>query len=333
MPRKDLHSRPPLERMLRIHEILREGRAPSVTELARRLEVSGKTVQRDVEFMRERLKLPVTYSRTHGGYRYTEPVTGFPSMQVTEGEVVALLVAQKALEQYRGTRFEEVLRSAFAKLTASMGEESVFSLDAEVSFRPLGVSTHDLAVFETLHTAVRRRREVRFAYRKPRSTSDEERRVRPHHLACVQGRWYLVAWDSLREAMRTFALTRISKLRLLEKRFERVQGFDITRYFGNSFGVFAGEGAIEVRVRFDAYASRLVSERFWHATQSLRPLPHGESELTLSLNDLHEVASWILSWGEHAVALAPEELVARVRRSLAAAAKGYSAGKPKREDS
>ncbi len=185
----ELRSRPPLERMLRIHELLKDGRTPGVGELARRLEVSGKTVQRDVEFMRERLKLPVSYSRTHSGYRDTEPAAGFPSLQVTEGEVVALLVAQKALEQYRGTRFEDTLRSAFAKLTASMGDESVFSPDAEVSFRPVGVSTHDLAVFETLHTAVRRRREVRFAYRKPRSAADEERRVRPHHLACVQGRW------------------------------------------------------------------------------------------------------------------------------------------------
>ncbi len=116
----ELRSRPPLERMLRIHELLKDGRTPGVGELARRLEVSGKTVQRDVEFMRERLKLPVSYSRTHSGYRYTEPAAGFPSLQVTEGEVVALLVAQKALEQYRGTRFEDTLRSAFAKLTASM---------------------------------------------------------------------------------------------------------------------------------------------------------------------------------------------------------------------
>ena len=189
MPKGSLHSRPPLERMLKIHEALQTGRPASPAHLAEELEVSGKTVQRDVEFMRERLKLPVTYSRTHSGYRYTEPAAGFPSLQVTEGEVVALLVAQKALEQYRGTRFEDTLRSAFAKLTASMGDESVFSPDAEVSFRPVGVSTHDLAVFETLHTAVRRRREVRFAYRKPRSAADEERRVRPHHLACVQGRW------------------------------------------------------------------------------------------------------------------------------------------------
>ncbi len=117
-----LRSRPPLDRMLRIHELLREGKTPGLPELARHLEVSGKTVQQDVEFMRERLKLPVAYSRAHGGYRYTEAVTGFPSLQVTEGEVVALLVAQRALEQYRVMRREEALRSAFAKMASSRSE-------------------------------------------------------------------------------------------------------------------------------------------------------------------------------------------------------------------
>ena len=309
--------------MMRIHELLGAGRTPGLVEMARRLEVSSKTVQRDLDFMRERLGLPVSYSRSVRGYRYTEAVTGFPAIQVTEGEVVALLVAQRALEQYRGTRFEETLRSAFAKLTSSLGGQTVFAPDTEVSFRPLGVSNHDLEVFESLHEAVRLRREVKFSYLKPRATQSEERRVRPHHLACVQGRWYLVAWDAAREAMRTFALPRISRLRRLERRFERVQGFAIEKYFGNSFGVFAGEGAIEVRIRFDAYASRLVEERFWHGTQSIQRLPDGESELTLHLNDLQEVENWILSWGAHAVAVGPVELVDRVRRSLRAAAKRY----------
>ena len=191
------------------------------------------------------------------------------------------------------------------------------------SFRPLGVSTHDLGVFELLHSAVRQCREVRFAYRKIKSATAESRRVRPHHLACVQGRWYLVAWDAARDAMRTFALTRISGPRVLERRFERVQGFDIGKYFGNSFGVFAGEGSIEVRIRFDPGASRLVAERIWHSTQTLTALPNGESELILRLNDLREVATWVLSWGEHAWAVSPPKLVEQIRASLAAAAKRY----------
>lgn len=324
MPRGSLHSRPPLERMLKIHQALQAGRAASLPRLAEELEVSSKTVQRDVEFMRERLRLPVEFSRTHGGYRYTEPVAGFPSVHVTEGEVVALLVAQRALEQYRGTPFEETLRAAFAKLTNAMQDETVFTPGPGVSFRPLGVSTHDLGIFELLHTAVRQHQEVRFTYRKIKSAAAEVRRVRPHHLACVQGRWYMVAWDALRDAMRTFALTRISGPRLLARRFERVQGFDIERYFGNSFGVFAGEGAIEVRIRFDAAAARLVAERTWHPTQELSALPEGEAELSLRLNDLREVASWVLSWGEHAWVVSPPELVASVRDSHAAAARRYT---------
>ncbi len=324
MPKGSLHSRPPLERMLKIHEALQTGRPASPARLAEELEVSGKTVQRDVEFMRERLRLPVEFSRTHGGYRYTEPVAGFPSVHVTEGEVLALLVAQRALEQYRGTPFEATLRSAFAKLTNAMQDETVFTPGPGISFRPLGVSTHDLGVFELLHAGVRQRREVRFGYRKIKSAAAEVRRVRPHHLACVQGRWYLVAWDALRDAMRTFALTRISAPRLLERRFERVQGFDIGKYFGNSFGVFAGEGSIEVRIRFDAGAARLVAERTWHPTQDLRALPGGESELTLRLNDLREVAAWVLSWGEHAWVVSPPELVESVRNSHVAAASRYA---------
>ncbi len=331
MPKGSLHSRPPLERMLKIHEALQTGRPASPALLAEELEVSGKTVQRDVEFMRERLRLPVEFSRTHGGYRYTEPVAGFPSVHVTEGEVLALLVAQRALEQYRGTPFEATLRSAFAKLTNAMQDETVFTPGPGISFRPLGVSTHDLGVFELLHAGVRQRREVRFGYRKIKSAAAEVRRVRPHHLACVQGRWYLVAWDALRDAMRTFALTRISAPRLLERRFERVQGFDIGKYFGNSFGVFAGEGSIEVRIRFDAGAARLVAERTWHPTQDLRALPGGESELTLRLNDLREVAAWVLSWGEHAWVVSPPELVESVRNSHVAAASRYA--KPGRRTS
>lgn len=324
MPSGNLHTRPPLERMLQIHEMLQAGKTPGIAPLATALEVSGKTIQRDVEFMRERLRLPILFSKSHRGYRYTEKVAGFSSVHVTEGEVVALLVAQRALEQYRGTRFEAAIRSAFEKLTSALTETTVFSPGTEVSFRPLSVSAHDIEVFDTLNCAVRQRREVRFFYQKLNASAEEERRVHSHHLSCVQGQWYVVAWDLSRDAMRTFALTRISRLRLMEKRFERVKDFDIQRYFGNSFGVFSGEGAIEVRVRFDAYASRLVAERFWHATQSLQTLPKGESVLTVHLNDLNEVANWILGWGEHAQALAPGELVARVRRSLQSAIRTYS---------
>ena len=67
---------------------------------------AAKTVHRDMEFMRDRLGLPIEYDAARPGYYYTQEVSGFPSLQITEGELFALLVAEKALQQYRGTNFE-----------------------------------------------------------------------------------------------------------------------------------------------------------------------------------------------------------------------------------
>src|ERR1700683_4014369 len=101
-----LHSRPPLERMLRIHQALQSGKFPNATTLSREIEVATKTIHRDIEFMRDRLGLPIEYNSARMGYFYTEEVSAFPNIQITEGEIFALVVAEKALQQYRGTSFE-----------------------------------------------------------------------------------------------------------------------------------------------------------------------------------------------------------------------------------
>src|SRR5438270_780146 len=94
-------SRPPLERMLKIHDALTGRSRVNATHLMAQLEVSRKTVVRDLAFMRERLELPIEFDASEQAYRYTRPVDAFPTVHVTEGELLALLVAQRALEQYR----------------------------------------------------------------------------------------------------------------------------------------------------------------------------------------------------------------------------------------
>src|SRR5262245_28730396 len=89
-----LHSRPPLERMLRIHQAIESGRFPNMPTLARELEVSTKSIQRDLEFMRDRLGLPLAFDCMRNGYHYTEHVSSFPTMQITEGEMAALVIAE-----------------------------------------------------------------------------------------------------------------------------------------------------------------------------------------------------------------------------------------------
>src|SRR6185503_19434287 len=91
------HSRPPLERMMKIHQAIQSGKFPNASSLASELEVSTKSIHRDLEFMRDRMGLPLEYAKSNNGYFYTQEVSGFPTLQITEGELFALLVAEKAL--------------------------------------------------------------------------------------------------------------------------------------------------------------------------------------------------------------------------------------------
>jgi hypothetical protein len=120
--------------MLRIHQSLQSGKFPNATILAAELEVSTKSIQRDLEFMRDRLELPIKYDPHRIGYHYTAEVTSFPTMHITEGELVALVIAEKALEQYRGTQFEKPLLSAIRKIEQSLPD--TISLNMPTSSRP-----------------------------------------------------------------------------------------------------------------------------------------------------------------------------------------------------
>ena len=195
--------------MMQLHAQLQARKFPNCRKLAGELEVSEKTIQRDIEFMRYQLGLPIEYDQLHFGFVYTEPVTSFPSIQVSEGEIIALFIAQKALQQYRDTPFEAPLKAAFQKIGHGLKDKVTFTwsdLDAAISFRSAGHSQADLEVFEVLSHAVLNSVEIEFRYRKLRSTAEETRRVRPYHLGCVDNQWYLFAFDLDRQQLRTFAL-------------------------------------------------------------------------------------------------------------------------------
>jgi len=175
-------SRPPLQRMLKIHQAIQRRNYPNASTLAETLEVSTKSIHRDVEFMRERLNLPLEWDGSRGGYCYSEAVNAFPTLQITEGELVALVVAEKALQQYRGTSFEKPLLSAIKKMEQSLPETISLSLsDVEqtISFRTRAEPILNLEIFDTLAKATAARQQLELAYRKPGQQQAEQQPGRP----------------------------------------------------------------------------------------------------------------------------------------------------------
>jgi proteasome accessory factor B len=313
------HSRPPLERMQRLHDLLSNEQRVNCQQLGKDFEVSYKTIQRDLDFMRDRLNLPIEYDPTRYSFRYTEKVEAFPLLQVSEGEILALFVAQKVLAQYHGTPFEKTLGSAFQKLTGALKETVSFDLGewgSDYSFRVTGASAADLEVFRLLARAIVQRQEISFSYQSLRASAPETRSVHPYHLANIDNAWYLLAYDPQRAQIRTFALPRIQKPALTKKTFDRPRGFSAEKELKGGFGVFSGSGKYCIKVRFDSFAARLVRERDWHPTQKIREIKGGGIELEMTLGALEEIERWVLSWGDHAKVLGPKALIESVAKRI-----------------
>ncbi len=312
---------------MRIHDELRRGALVNCSHLVRALEVSRKTIVRDIAFMRDRLELPIEFDAQIQAYRYMHPVNAFPTVNVTEGELLALLVAQRALQQYRGTPFHRQLEVAFEKLAGGLRDKISFSPTDElraVSFKNIGIGKTDLAVFNALSAAALRQTEVAFAYRKPGDAKKSARRVRPYHLANRENLWYLIGFDLEREALRTFALPRISDVVVTRTAFAHPADFSPEKFFASALGVLGGTGDHRVVIRFSAAVAERVREREWHESQEMRDLPGGALELRLRLGALSEVEQWVLSWGAAAEVLAPAELRASIKKTAAALAATYS---------
>ena len=303
---------------MRIHQAIQSGGHPNTTTLALELEVSTKSIQRDLEFMRDRLNLPLAYSHARNGYHYTEEVSSFPTLQITEGELFALLVAEKALQQYRGTHFEKPLLSAFKKMAASLPDTVSLNLaewQQTISFRTSAEPVLNLEIFDALAKATARHQQLELDYRKPGRAQSELRLIDPYHLANINGEWFLFAFDHLRKDIRTFVPARIQVARLTGRTFVRPQKFSLEKRLRDSFGVHSGQGEFEVVLRFDELVADYIREKRWHPSQELRELKDGGVELRLKLSSLVEIQRWALGWGGSVRVLQPPELKQSVREA------------------
>jgi len=319
-------TRAPMERIYQIHEAVEEGRLPNCSTLARELEVTPKTVQRDITFMRDRLKLPLEYDELAHGYRYTKDIRTFPIFEVGAEELAGLFLARQAIESVRGTQLEQTMREVFAKLTHSMEGKVKFSwadLDKALSRKPGAVIKTDLKLFGKLADAVLECREVEFSYRKLGSDKSEKRRIQPYHLGEVDQCWYLIGYDLSRHGLRTFAFPRIKSSKTHRKTFKVPADFDGPSYLGTSFGIWTDperpDFKQEVRIELSGYAARLVQERRWHPSQQITPLNATASrvEVRFEVGRLEELVRWTLSWGSQAKVKEPKALRDQVKAEAA----------------
>ncbi|MFC9226983.1 helix-turn-helix transcriptional regulator [Streptomyces hygroscopicus] len=224
--------------------------------LAERLEVSSRTVRRDVDRLRELGYPIVTTKGPDGGYRL-DAGTELPPLLFDDDQAVALAVALQTAAA-TGAGIEEAATRALHTVRQVMPARLRHRVDAlritaveRAGTRPR--PQVDPGVLVTLSAAVRAREELRFDYTpaSPPGVADTAlpvppppRRAQPHHLVTWGGRWYLIAWDLDRDDWRTFRVDRITPRTPTGPRFtpREVPGGDVAAFVAARFRGSDGSG-------------------------------------------------------------------------------------------
>ncbi len=313
-----------IERFFKIKDLIAKGDYPNCKQMMRMFDVSLRTLRRDIQFMRDR-GWPIKFDPQRNGFYFSEPIEG-QMVRMTEAEIFALFIAQKATEQYAGTALYAPLQTAFSKLTMRLDNREKYTmqdLDAALSFRPFAPEIMDHERFKKLNEAIHQRRAVKFTYKKPGEKKAELRQVDPYVLTCADNTWYVIGYDDERKDFRTFALGRIQGSIEVGEKYEQVE-FDVNEYLGKSLNMMKGDGDYEIVLQFDPWSTDIIRTRHWHGSAQITELPGGGSQMRMRLSALEEVERWVMSWGTHVTVMKPGILARRVATIAGDLAKRYA---------
>jgi len=199
-------------RLLSLLSLLQGRRDWPGHELADRLEVSGRTIRRDIERLRQ-LGYPVeSLTGPAGGYRLRAG-SAMPPLLLDDEEAIAIAVGLRTAAGASVTGIEETAVRALVKLEQVLPahlRRRVRALGSVTSTLPVAGPTVDPQQLTVIATACRDSECIRFGYRS-RDHTNSRREVDPHSLVNHGRRWYLVAWDRHRNDWRAFRLDRVAK--------------------------------------------------------------------------------------------------------------------------
>ncbi len=318
--------KPQHSRLLFIDRKIGEGRYPNCSSLAEEWEVSSKTIQRDLEYMRYQLDAPLEYSGRHRGYYYTEEHFKLPALSMKESELFGMYLSEKLLIQYEGTPIYKSLCSVFKKIEQSLPDK--ISMDPAIDQAKFTVfppfSTTVLPdVWKVLLDGLRSSHQVKIKYKNP-GREPTIRIVDPYHGVRFEGEWYVVGLCHLRYEIRTFSMSRILTARKTGEVFQIPVDFNFKKLSGSHFGVHWSDDEVLVKIRFSKHVADYIRERTWHPSQEIVECENSDVILSLTVNHLLELKRWILSWGEDAQVLEPDYFVKDIVTTLEKSTELYS---------
>ena len=309
-------------RLLQIDEEIRSGKFPNATSLSKRIEVSSRTIQRDIEYMRDMYNAPIEFDAYKNGYYYTEENFYIKSVPLSEGELFSVALFDQLLEQYRNTPLENDLRSVFKKIEMSLPNKITLDssfLQNQTTFIPDQMGTIHPENFSKIFSALKNRHVLDFEYRPLQKTTWMTRRINPLHAVCQKGNWYVMGFCHDKKDIRVFNFSRMQNVTESKEEFDIPEDFNPDKYFDKEIGIWlSATKKYTVELLISAEIGTFALERSWNKNQKIEQREDGSVWVSFETTQLPEVKRWVLGQGKTVKVLGPDELIAQVKEEVAA---------------
>jgi predicted DNA-binding transcriptional regulator YafY len=299
-------------RLLTLLELLQAYRRLTARDISHRLQVDVRTVRRYVAGLQE-MGIPVEGERgPAGGYRL-RPGYRLPPLMFTNEEALAVVVGLLAAQRLGIVQQGSAVQGALAKLDRVLPDQlrgRVRAARTTVALGPaLSVRGHaDPTMLLSLGSAAGDGSRVRIRYRAA-GGSVTERLTDPYGIAFQSGAWYLVAWDHLRDEVRTFRLDRILHCEVTREAFQRPSDFDAASYVQQMLATLPWPWQAEVLLQTSLREAR---RRISPTLGTLEQQPGGVL-LRIGTDDLGWLASYLAGLELAFKVIQPAELRTAIR--------------------
>jgi len=300
------------ERYYWFHEQIKRNEHPNSKLLAEKFEISQKTAQRDIEFMRDRIGAPLEYSHADRGYYYTDKGYELPPIWLNENELVAFILAKRLATAIPDRNLKDSLNKFINKLSSRLSDKVGFNLDDiqdKISLKNIEYYTVDESLFRKVVNALFTKRSLAIQYYSPHKDERTNRKIIPLHLLDYMGNWHLISFCKLKKGLRNFALSRIEECNYIDEKISLPTDLPpIKTYIRKTFGIFHGGQNQDVSLKFSPKASRAVKEQIWHKNQKIKELKDGSIILNVPVAYFTEIKREILKYGAEVEVLKPLRL-------------------------
>jgi len=302
------------ERLLYILSLLRTHRRLRAADLARKCEVTERTIYRDIISI-SAANIPIYFD---GGYKLLHNEF-LPPSNLSPDETGFLLSLLSSPMFDKGKPFRDTASRIAEKLKAAGKEISdISSIDIGV------VSTERIENHKhtsLIEKAVRGKKNIVISYESLKGEKTE-RKISPYAMAFRKHAWYLVGYCYLRQDIRTFRLGRIHDVSLSREKFEIPDDFSIERYFNASWGVYRGK-LTKFKVRFTGEAAVIVKTSRHQQYEEIEEADDGSVIYKAVVAGRFEFIRWALGFGSQAEILEPASARQEVAEILEAALGRY----------